>query len=273
MIISFRDFDRAFENLNIPEESPVIVHVDETAFDEIIGGNEAILGALFANFKHILMPAFTPETMLTPRTGPANNAINYHDPLKVAHAPDFFQPDMSVSSELGEFAELFRAHQDTSRSRHPVLSFTGHNLPTTLSQQTLQNPFGPITYLEQRNAWVLLVGTDQIKNTSLHIATKRAGRPQFVRWALSQTGIKQLEDFPGCSDGFEHIRPHLNIISKRQRIGEEYVIAYPLKEMLDITQKHIQSNPLSMLCDQSDCLSCHEVRNHVAKHHPKYQSD
>lgn len=273
MIISFRDFDRAFEKLALPEESPVIVHVNLQAFEQIIGGNEAILAALYANYHRILMPSFTMQTLVTPRTGPENNAINYKDPLKVSLSPEFFHPDLPVSEDQGEFAEYFRQNKETERSRHPVLSFSGRNLPTTLAQQTLNDPFAPIKYLENKKAWVLLVGADQTQNISLHIAAKRAERPQYIRWALTPTGVKQFENFPGCSAGFEHIRPHLNVIAKRERIGDEYLIAYPLEKMLKITQKHLQQNPFSMLCDQANCLACHQVRHYVTQHHPKYESD
>ncbi len=273
MIISFRDFDRAFELLALPEESPVIVHANLHAFEQVIGGNQAILTALFANYHRILMPAFSMQTLVTPREGPEHNAINYNDPLKVSHSPEFFDPELPVSEELGEFAEFFRQNKETERSRHPVLSFSGRNLPTTLAQQTLNDPFAPIKYLENKKTWVLLVGANQTQNISLHIAAQRAGRPQLIRWALTPTGIKQFENFPTCQAGFEHIRPHLNVIAKRERIGEDYLIAYPLDKMLKITQNHLQENPLSMLCDQANCLSCHEVRHHVSHHHPKYESD
>ena len=213
------------------------------------------------------------KTLVTPRTGPENNAINYKDPLKVSLSPEFFHSDLPVSEEQGEFAEYFRQNKETERSRHPVLSFSGRNLPTTLAQQTLNDPFAPIKYLENKKAWVLLVGADQTQNVSLHIAAQRADRPQFTRWALTPTGVKQFENFPSCSAGFEHIRPHLNLIAQRERIGEDYLVAYPLDKMLKITQKHLQENPLSMLCDQTNCLTCHEVRRYVAHHHPKYESD
>lgn len=273
MIISFRDFDKAFEKLEIPKNNPVIAHVSLDAFDQITGGEDAILGALIDNFDRILMPAFTYQTLVTPKTGPKNNGIDYGARSEDSLLAEIFYEDTPVSPEIGKVEEKFRTHPDTTRSHHPVLSFSGINIPTTLSQQTINKPYAPLAYLQKKKTWVLLIGATHQKNVSLHLAEQKAGRHQFTRWALTRTGIKQFSPFPGCSKGFEEIRPYLNKIAHRERIGENWVHAFPMNEMINIVVKHLQENPLAMLCGRANCLRCQEIRKIISTTHPRYHLD
>jgi aminoglycoside 3-N-acetyltransferase len=160
-------------------------------------------------------------------------------------------------------AEALRRHPNASRSIHPILSFAGVQVESLLARQTQEEPLGPIAALQEREGWVLLLGTDHTCNTSLHYAEKLAGRKQFIRWALTPSGVRECPGWPGCSDGFEQAAPHLERITRRVEIGPATVRALPLAEMTAIVTNLIQEDPLALLCSREDCERCQAVRNDI----------
>jgi aminoglycoside 3-N-acetyltransferase len=264
-MISFREISSGLKSLGIDPAWPVIAHASLSAFGEVRGGAETLLGALLANYRAILMPAFTYKTMVIPEEGPADNATAYGSALTQNLMGEFFRPDMPADPALGVLAETLRRQPNASRSAHPILSFSGIGVVEALEAQTLTEPLAPVAKLADQDSWVLLIGVYHTANTSLHFAERLAGRPQFVRWALTEDGVKECPGFPGCPNGFEKSDSWLEDLARQVQIGGARVRAYPLQPMIDRIAGIIRQDPLAFLCDQPDCESCNAVRRRIQR--------
>jgi aminoglycoside 3-N-acetyltransferase len=211
------------------------------------------------------MPTFTYKAMLTPEDGPANNAMVYGSGKDANRMAEFFTPEMPADRLMGAVAETLRRHPQASRSSHPILSFAGMNAEDAIRSQTLGEPLDPIRELMEAQGWVLLLGVNHTVNTSIHYAERLAGRKQFVRWALTAKGVQECPGFPGCSNGFQALEPHVEEITQRVSVGPAIIQALPLAQMVEIARALIVANPLALLCDRSDCERCQAVQDDVMK--------
>jgi hypothetical protein len=153
----------------------------------------------------VVMPTFTYQCMVWPLAGPPNNAVTYDDHQDDNAYADIFRPDLRAHPSLGRVAETLRRLPGAIRSAHPVMSFAawGEGAQTVVSAQSRAEPLGPVAHLADasRDGDVLLLGVGHTVNTSIHYAEYRAGRKQFIRWALTPAGVVECVAFPGCSDG------------------------------------------------------------------------
>ena len=236
----------------------VVAHASLEAFGPVQGGAQGLVGAVMACVETLVVPAFTYQTMVVPEYGPPDNGIEYGQAAERNAMAEFFRPDLPVHADLGPVPEALRADDDTLRSIHPVLSFVaqGAYVQEVLSAQSIENPFGPIEWLEANDGYVLLMGLDHRANFSLHLAEQRAGRRGFVRWALTLDDIEELPNFPGCSDGFNAITPHLSDIARGRVIGLTTVQLIPLREMLARAEALVREDPAALLCQRATCQRC-----------------
>jgi aminoglycoside 3-N-acetyltransferase len=261
---TFRDFYNGLRQLEISPSHPVIAHASLSAFGEVHGGAETVLGALLGAFHTLVMPSFTYKTMLIPETGPQHNACTYGSGKDSNRMAEFFRPNMPVDRLIGVIAETLRTRAGAQRSSHPILSFTGINARDVLGAQTLEAPLAPIGALYEANGWVLLLGVDHTVNTSIHYAERAAGRKQFIRWALSPAGVVECTGFPGCSAGFQIVSTRLAHVTRTVQVGPGIIQALPLNDLVDTVQQWIEEDPLALLCEQQDCERCGAVREAVA---------
>jgi len=261
-MLTLEDFNSALENLE-SENKPAIAHASLKSFGTIRGGTDAVLRALLEHVSGLMIPAFTYKTMIFPEVGPPNNGLTYGKQRDLNLMAEPFRYDMPVDPMIGTLAETLRQYPGAMRTAHPILSFTGFRLDDALLTQTVYNPFAPIGWLADQDGWVLLLGVDHTVNTSIHYAEKLAGRHQFVRWALTPNRIVECPGFPGCSDGFEAIRPDFEDISQRIELGDSFIEAVPVKLLLQVVEARIKLNPLALLCQRDECERCDTVRNVV----------
>jgi aminoglycoside 3-N-acetyltransferase len=259
-MLTFRDFITGIRKLEIDRSRPVIAHASLSAFGEVHGGAETVVGALLSSFDTFIMPAFTYKTMLIPEIGPLDNAIIYGSGKDTNRMAEIYQSDMPSDPMMGVVAESLRCHPKANRSAHPILSFAGINAAQILDSQTLKEPLRPIQDLRGQAGWVLLMGVEQTANTSIHFAEWLAGRRQFVRWALASTGVVNCPGFPGCSDGFKAVTPHLTDIIRRVEVGEAVIQAMPVTDLVDIVCAMIKENPVALLCQREDCERCNTIK-------------
>ena len=257
---SFHDFARGLRLLGIAREHPVIAHASLSAFGQVHGGAETLLGALLAAFNTVIMPTFTYKTMIIPDAGPADNGITYGSGRDHNRMAEFFTPDMPVDSTIGVVAEALRRHPKASRSTHPILSFAGVNAAPILETQTGSEPLAPIQALAEMDGWVLLLGVDHTSNTSIHYGEKAAGRKQFIRWALTPEGITECPGWSGCSDGFQALAPRLDAARRVAQVGSGLIQAYPLEEVVTAAVQAISEDGQALLCQREDCGRCEAVR-------------
>jgi aminoglycoside 3-N-acetyltransferase len=259
-MLTFRDLASGLRKLEVDPAKPVIIHASLSSFGEIRGGVDTLLGAILANFQSILTPAFTYKTMLTPESGPADNGIIYGTAYTQNRMAEFFTPNLSCDRSMGILAEKIRTHPKSTRSSHPILSFSGVNLEETIASQSVQDPLAPIQSLYNQEGAILLLGVDHSVNTSIHLAESKAGRKTFTRWALTPTAIIECVNFPGCSDGFNQAQDLLEEITQTIQIGDAKVNCLPVKPMVDKLVKQIADYPLALLCDREVCPRCDAVR-------------
>jgi len=262
-LLTFRDFITSFRKLEIDRSRPIIAHASLSTFGEVHGGADTILGALLSSFDTFIMPTFTYKTMVTPELGPPDNAITYGSGVDTNKLAEIFRHGMPADSMMGVVAESLRKHPKAHRTTHPILSFTGINAKRILDSQTIKEPLLCIETIKNAEGWVLLLGVDQTVNTSIHYAEGRAGRKQFVRWALTPKGVVLCPGFSGCSDGFEAVSSHLKDEIRRVEVGKAVIQAVPVVKLADTVYTMIKDNPLALLCEREDCERCNAVRASV----------
>lgn len=261
MMVSYRDFVAAFRDLGMGNQSRVIAHASLSAFGQVAGGAQTIIGALLATCETVCMPSFTYKTMIIPPVGPPDNAIDYSLGMAMNPMAEVFSRKMPVDPSLGVVAEAFRSHADSHRSNHPILSFSGVNAEAALSAQTLEEPLAPIGWLAEQDGDVLLLGADHSANTSLHYAEMLAAHKQFTRWALTRQGTVSCPGFPGCSQGFQAIGSRLQGVARKLQLGSGVIEYIPLRDLINVTTGWLRADPLAMLCAQKECPRCQSIRD------------
>ena len=259
-MVTFRDFSNALRRLEIDPARPIIAHASLSAFGEVHGGVDTLLGALLMSFNTLVMPVFTYKTMLTPPVGPPGNGISYGSGQDANLLAEIFRPEMPADRLMGCVPERLRHHPQAQRSCHPILSFTGVNAGEILAAQTLEHPLDPIGVLLEAQGWVLLLGVDHTVNTSIHYAEKLAGRKQFIRWALTAEGVVACPGWPGCSLGFQAIAPQLEQVTRWVEVGATQIQALPLAALIETARALIAEDPQALLCGREDCERCQAVR-------------
>jgi aminoglycoside N3'-acetyltransferase len=262
-MISYRDLVKVFQQVELDAHSRVIAHVSLQALGGVQGGAETVVGALQSVVETVVMPAFTRRTMVVPSTGPADNGLEYGTGTEANLEAEVFHQDMPVDEELGPAPEIFRRLVETHRSGHPILSFTAQGADEALNIQTLEHPLAPIQWLADFDADVLLIGADHRSNVSLHWAEQLADRKTFVRWALTNAGVVECSNMPGCSEGFNMIQGRLQGVARRETLGQGKVEAVALRDLLHIATNWIREDPRALLCERTGCPHCAVVRASV----------
>ena len=263
-IITYRDIVRTLRELGFNQGNNVIAHVSLAAIEpgSVRGGTETVLGALLASCGTVVMPAFTPQTLVWPESGPPDNGCTYGNHAEENARAVMFSPDLPVDADLGQAAERFRRHLQARRSDHPVWSFAavGAHAQEIVAAQSLDSPLGPVEWLYDRGGDVLLVGMDHRHNTAIHLAEKFAGRKQFVRWAVGVERAYRLPDLPGCNKGFNAIASKLAWITHQAAIGTLAFQRIPIIHLIQVAVQAIQEDPYALLCSDLKCELCNAVR-------------
>jgi aminoglycoside 3-N-acetyltransferase len=257
---SYRDLFNGLSQLGIERHQPVMVHVAESSYEKVKGGAETILTAILAAVDDIIAPSFTHQTLIIPKEGPLNNAMEYGIGDDVNASAEFYYPNLPPDQDLGRFIEVLRKHPQARRSDHPILSFVGVGVDMAIRTQNWSEPLSTIGVLRDLEGWVLLVGGDHALNFSLHFAERIARRKQFIRWALTPNGIVECPNIPGCSRGFNAIDAHASEFSHMVELNGLCLRAFPLKPLLETATSVIKNDPFALLCDHYDCLHCESVR-------------
>jgi aminoglycoside 3-N-acetyltransferase len=259
-MLTIEAFRSALEKLDL-KNKPAIAHASLKAFGEIHANAEVILETLLETVSGLMMPTFTYKTMVIPEVGPPNNGLAYGRHPDLNRMTEPFHLEKPADPLMGTLPETLRRYPGAMRTAHPILSFTGVNVNGASNTQTLNNPFAPIGALANQDGWVLLLGVDHTVNSSIHYAEKLAGRRQFIRWALTKNRIVECAGYPGCSDGFEEIRPDIEKVTRFEQVGDSFIEAIPLYPLLRAVETKIKRNPLAMLCQREQCDRCNTIRN------------
>lgn len=258
-MLDYDELKSVFLELGLAQQ-PVIAHASLQRFGYIHNGADTVLMALLDSVQSLIMPTFTYKTMITPEVGPPNNGISYGAEKDLNKMAQSFTLDMRADPMMGILPEAFRNHTAVKRTDHPILSFAGFNADDALARQTLFDPLAPIGALAEQDGWVVLINVDHSCNTSIHYAEKLAGRKQFIRWALSGERVVECPNFPGDSTGFNAIEEAIQQDVFRMHLGNARIQAVPIKVIITAVQDLLKRNPLALLCQRDDCMTCNEIK-------------
>ena len=147
-MLEFSALKSAFESLGLIDK-PVIAHASLKPFGYVQNGADAVVNAMLASFKSVMMPTFTYRTMITPKVGPPNNGITYGAEEDLNKMAQPFIPSMPADKMMGIVPEALRNQPSATRTSHPILSFVGINAEEFLNTQTLFEPLAPIGALAE----------------------------------------------------------------------------------------------------------------------------
>src|SRR5512137_2691016 len=100
MIVRLRDILLGLRDLRLGV-APVIVHSSLKSFGQVEGGAQTVVNALATVFPTVMVPTFTYRTMITPRTGPEDNAMRYSSGDDQNRMAEFFTPRMPADPLMG----------------------------------------------------------------------------------------------------------------------------------------------------------------------------
>lgn len=260
--VTYNTIVRGLRALGLNQSSRVVVHSSLSSFGQVAGGAETVVGAITAVCGAVIAPTFTYQTLLVPKVGPPDNGMEYGE--DVAYV-DFWRPDLPPHPNIGLIPATLLKHPAARRTQHPALSFVGigHDVERLLALQTLDDPFAPLGWLADNGGDILLMGVTHRTNTTIHIAERRAGRPPFIRWALTHEKVVEFK-WPGDSGGFDAITPHIKHIVTHGQIGQANVQRIPAGMLVKIALDVIRNDPRALLCNNEDCERCRDMRKRVS---------
>ncbi|MFH0938658.1 MAG: AAC(3) family N-acetyltransferase [Planctomycetota bacterium] len=182
--------------------------------------------------------------------------------------------------DLGILTKIVEKHPDAIRSIHPLASVAAIGKDAkALCQDHWKAELAhekntPYTRLTELGGWILLLGVDQDRNTTLHTVEEILRLPY-----LEQTSERTFETpegsvtkswpyFPG---------PHRDFIScdsilmasgkmKMGRIGNSVARLIKSRELIDIMVEYGRRHPDWALCDNPNCSDCVRQRAALRRH-------
>ncbi|HAF60835.1 MAG TPA: hypothetical protein DCK95_00735 [Anaerolineaceae bacterium] len=262
-MLQYRDIKTALQDLCIERSDPTIVYASSQLIPQVRGGAQTILGAILGSIDNILMPSFTYRTMVIPEFGPPDNLINYGSGRISNLDAAIFTPELPADFADSQISEIFRNYPDVSRSAHPIFSFLGLGLDSALISQTISDPYGHIRFLQGKDAKIVLLAKDPSALFSLHFCEQVSGRKQFVRWAITQDGIKECPHFPGCPRGFHKILYQLDADMKKTQIVGDPCYSVSLDHLVSTAVALLSTDPYALLCNDLHCEKCNAIRRDI----------
>ncbi|GCE14700.1 aminoglycoside N(3)-acetyltransferase [Tengunoibacter tsumagoiensis] len=225
----------------------VIIHSSLRSIGWTCGGPVAVVQAL--------MDVITEEgTIVMPtQTG------NYSDPAQWQNPPvppewlptlyeamPAFNPLTTPSYKMGQIVEAFRTWPGVVRSNHPLVSFAawGRHASEIVERQSLEYGLGeasPLARMYDLSGWVLLLGVDYDRDTSLHLAEYRTpgakevllGSPMLEN---GQRVWKQYRDIEIDSDVFPQLGVELERLQlvRVGKVGSATAKLHPQRTAIDV---------------------------------------
>lgn len=239
-----------FRRLGCRAGMVLLVHSSLSSIGWVVGGAAAVILAL----EEVVRPFGT--IVMPTHSGDYSDPSGWVDPpvpeswwegIRRSLPP--FDPDLTPTRGMGRVPECFRGQEGVLRSRHPQFSFaawgersieilTDHSYDFGLGDD---GPLGRIYALE---GWVLLLGVDHSRNTSLHLAEFRAHYPTkrevacsapvlvegHRRWKSYNEVNYDSSDFGRIGDAFEE---HQKQQVLRGRIGQADSRLFPQRQCVD----------------------------------------
>lgn len=259
-----RDLDHA----GIAAGQNLIVHSSLRSIGRTENGARTVVDAILSVIGpagHLMVPTYT-----------------YSLPIWNAEPFDYY----ASKSRVGAITEEVRFRPDSSRSFHPTHSVCviGPDAEAIIENHLHFTPIGrhsPFDRMLARDARILMLGTFQDTNSSLHLCEVLAGVPYVnvcfnddfdyeLGWFFNenrQVEYVEVHEVPGCSRGFRKIEPLLSTagVMKNVRIGKAESQVLSLRELVPVVQRALATDPTLLLCDIPNCAICPRRRMFMAK--------
>lgn len=256
------------QEASIGEGDAVILHSSLKSVGPVEGGPSTIVEAILTvvgSPGHLLVPTFTyclPIWKIAP--------------FDVRNTP----------SRVGAITEAVRLHPEALRSFHPTHSVAviGPEKERIIRNHLHATPVGrdcPFDRIRTYGAKILMLGTHQDTNTSLHLCEVLAELP-YVRvafsegqdfelaWFLNENGEVEytpIYEVPGCSRGFRVVEEPLRRLGvlRDVMIGHAPSQLLFLNELVAAMTELLQRDPLMLLCNNDSCTICSRRRAYMKK--------
>ncbi len=239
--VTKQDIINGLKKLGLKAGDNVIVHSALTSFGRVEGGADALIDALLELLTEagtLLMPCFGSQ------------------PLDIENTP----------TSLGTVPETFRKRKGVLRSRHPLSSVAAYGKRAEYyvkDHEKNECPYtegSPYVKLADDDGYILLLGVDQDRNTTLHSVEALAKAPYMTpkkgKW-IDENGQIQEKEYKYCAG------PHRNFIGvdpllrekgicKTTKIGNCLVRLMKSKEVFDLLVPMVRENPFLFLSDSKD---------------------
>lgn len=182
-IVLKEDIKVALKQVGVQSGQAIMVHTSLSSLGFVCGGAQMVIEALIESVGEegtIMMPTQSWKN-LDPEAG-----VHWEEPKEwwqtIRDNWPAYDKDITPTNTMGAVAEMFRKWPGTKRSDHPARSVAawGKQAEYLTRNHDLSNIFGedsPVGKLYALDGYVLLIGVDYDKNTSIHLADVRADYP------------------------------------------------------------------------------------------------
>ncbi len=175
-----------------------------------------------------------------------------------------------IFGDLGILTKIVENHPRAIRSSHPLAAVAaiGKEAPTICREhwkaELAHGPDTPYTRIADLGGWVLLLGVDQDRNTTLHTVEELLRLPYLLtteeKTFETPEGLvtKSWPLFPGPHRNFIGSDALLQASGKmaKGRIGSAVARLIKSRDLIDILVEHGRTNPAWALCDNPNCADC-----------------
>lgn len=245
----------SLKKLGLKEGQIVEVHAALSSFDYVIGGARTVVDALMDVLGRngtILMPVQCRDNS-EPSKWQAP-AIQPHLYREVRNAIPPYDAQQNDIYGMGEVAENFRHREGVIHTSHPAVSYAawGRYAKLLCNRQSLHFPLAeesPAARMYELKGYVLLIGCDFDKVTSMHLAEYRTDdRPICINGACmnGENGPewKTYLDLETDSSAFLKVRSELvkkNVI-RELTVGGSRMQFFPITYAVDEATNYFEQN-------------------------------
>lgn len=256
-IVLKQDILKALENVGVTHGQTIMVHTSLSNLGFVCGGAQTIIESLLESVGTdgtIMMPTQSWKN-LDPTSG-----VHWEEPEEwwqiIRDNWPAYHKDITPTNTMGAVAEMFRTWPGSVRSDHPARSVAanGKHADYLTKNHDLSNIFGedsPIGKLYALDGYVLLIGVDYDKNTSIHLADVRATYPGKHNctehsaimengkrvWKAYETLFVDGEDFVQIGEAFEK-----ECSVSKASLGNGTITFMRQRELVDFAVSWIEEN-------------------------------